>query len=117
MWAFLVSLAALAAIVIVVYLCVGLYKTYQHRAKAKGHADLASWLQAIPVTDQDKQDAVDLSLKGGAACLLGLVFPPLLVIGVIPLFYGLRKLLYSALGLGLVADDVAPTQDDSTPAE
>lgn len=117
MWAFLISLAVLAAIAIVVYLCVGLYKTYQRRAKAKGHADLITWLKAIPVTDQDKQDAVDLSLKGGVACLLGLVFPPLLVIGVIPLFYGLRKLIYAALGLGLISDDVASPQDDSTPAE
>ena len=117
MWSFLVSLAALAAIAIVVYICMSLYQRYQRRAKAKGHADLTAWLKAIPVSDEDRQDAVDLALKGGVACLLGLVFPPLLVIGVIPLFFGLRKLIYAALGLGLVSDEAVPPQDDGTPAE
>ncbi len=117
MWAFLTSLAILAAIVIVVYLCVTLYNSYQEKARARGHATLMGWLKTIPVSDQDKQDAVDLSLKGGVACLLGLVFPPLLVIGVIPLFYGLRKLLYAGMGLGMVSDDIPPAEDQTPPSE
>ncbi|MGA7296934.1 MAG: hypothetical protein WBW92_05450 [Rhodanobacteraceae bacterium] len=117
MWAFLVSLAMLAAVVIVVYLCVTLYNSYQEKAKARGQVSLMDWLKTIPVTDQDKQDAVDLSLKGGVACLLGLVFPPLLVIGVIPLFYGLRKLLYAGMGLGMVSDELPSSEEQTPPSE
>lgn len=110
MWAFIGTLAVLAAIAIVAYLSITLYNTYQQKARQKGHAGITAYLKAIPVTDEEKQDAVDLSLKGGVACLLGLVFPPLLVIGVFPLFYGLRKLLYSWMGLGLVNDDTPPIE-------
>lgn len=108
MWALISTLGILAAIGIVAVVSVSLYNTYQQKAKQAGNSNILDYLRAVPASDQDKQDAVDLTLKGGAACLLGLVFPPLLLLGVIPLFYGLRKLLYARMGLGLVADDKPP---------
>ena len=41
-------------------------------------------------------------------CLLGLVFPPLLLIGIFPLFYGTRKVAWASMGLGLVDDAAQP---------
>jgi hypothetical protein len=41
-------------------------------------------------------------------CLLGLIFPPLLLVGLFPFFYGARKLVYASLGLGLVDDGERP---------
>ena len=55
-------------------------------------------------TYEEKQDAVDLALKGLVVCVLGLLFPPLLLVGVFPLFFGIRKLAYSSMGLGLLDD-------------
>jgi hypothetical protein len=37
-------------------------------------------------------------------CLLGLLIAPLVLIGLVPLFYGGRKLVYASMGLGLVDD-------------
>lgn len=37
-------------------------------------------------------------------CLLGLLFAPIVLVGLIPLFYGGRKLMYASMGLGLVDD-------------
>ena len=86
-----------------------------------GDKGILEYLRAIPASDRDKQEAVDLTLQGGVACLLGLLFPPLLLLGAIPLFYGLRKLLYASMGLGLVADDTTPTanpvEDETPPSE
>jgi hypothetical protein len=58
----------------------------------------------VPRSDAEKQDAADLALKGLVLCVLGLLFSPLVVVGVIPLFYGGRKLVYASMGLGLVDD-------------
>ena len=63
-----------------------------------------AYLRAAPQTDDEKRDAADLALKGLVLCLLGLLFPPLLLFGLIPFFYGARKVVYASMGLGL-ADD------------
>jgi hypothetical protein len=41
-------------------------------------------------------------------CLLGLLFPPFVLVGLVPLFYGGRKLVYASMGLGLVDDGDRP---------
>ncbi len=76
----------------------------RQRALATGYASLGQYLASTPRSDAEKRDAVDLCLKGLVLCLLGLVFPPFLLIGCIPLFYGARKLAYSAMGFGLFDD-------------
>ncbi|MDP6582816.1 MAG: hypothetical protein QF681_19355, partial [Vicinamibacterales bacterium] len=68
------------------------------------HTSLGDYLRAVPRNDAERQDAFDLALKGAVVCLLGLLFPPLLLIGIIPLFYGARKMGYVSMGLGLVDD-------------
>ena len=40
--------------------------------------------------------------------MLGLLFPPLVLVGLMPLFYGGRKLVYASMGLGLVDDGDQP---------
>ena len=41
-------------------------------------------------------------------CVLGVVFAPFVLIGLVPLFYGGRKLVYASMGLGLVDDGEQP---------
>jgi hypothetical protein len=53
-----------------------------------------------------------MALVGLVVCLLGVMFPPLLLVGLFPFFYGSRKLLYASLGLGL-ADDAEGTPPDA----
>jgi hypothetical protein len=69
---------------------------------------LGAYLRAVPRTDEEKQDAVDLGLKGLAICLTGLVFPPLVLVGVFPPYYGLRKLINTSMGFGIVDDGDFP---------
>ena len=78
--------------------------TFRRRARRLGYPTTAAYLRAVPRSDIEKRDAADLALKGLVFCLLAIVFPPFIVIGLIPLFYGGRKLVYSSLGLGLVDD-------------
>jgi hypothetical protein len=40
--------------------------------------------------------------------MLGLIFAPLVLVGLVPLFYGGRKLVYASMGLGLVDDGEPP---------
>lgn len=85
---------------------------HQRKAREAGYPSLGAYLGAAPRTDQEKRDAADLALKGLVVCLLGLIFPPLLLVGLLPFFYGARKVVYAAMGLGLVddADDLRPGQ-------
>jgi len=53
----------------------------------------------LPQTDEQKFEAVELTLKGAVLCVLGLVFPPMILIGVVPFYYGLRKLAAMKMGI------------------
>ena len=76
----------------------------KRRARAFGYDSLGAYLRAAPRNDEERRDAADLTLKGAAICLLGLLFPPLLLVGLFPFFYGARKLVYASMGLGLLDD-------------
>ena len=78
------------------------------RARRLGYASRRDYLRAAPRTDEEKRDAVDLALKGLALCVLGLLFPPFILAGLIPLFYGGRKMAYASMGLGLIDDSRIP---------
>ena len=67
-----------------------------------------AYLRATPRSDEERRDAADLALKGLVLCMLGLLFPPFVLVGLIPLFYGGRKLVYASMGLGLVDDGDQP---------
>ena len=85
-----------------------LYWILSSRHKRLGYRSWREYLRAVPRTDAERRDAVDLALKGFVFCMLGLLFSPFVLVGVVPLFYGGRKLVYAALGLGLVDDGIAP---------
>ncbi|MDQ3486690.1 MAG: hypothetical protein M3468_03035 [Acidobacteriota bacterium] len=78
------------------------------RAKRLNYPSTGAYLRAAPRSDAEKQDAADLVLKGLVFCVLGLLFPPFVLIGLVPLFYGGRKLLYASMGLGLIDDPEPP---------
>ena len=77
---------------------------FSRRAKRFGYPTTRAYLRAAPRSDDEKRDAADLAVKGLACCALGVLFGPLVLIGLAPLFYGGRKFLYASMGLGLVDD-------------
>lgn len=79
------------------------------RARRFAYPTTGAYLRAAPRSDPEKRDAADLALKGIVCCLVGLVFAPFLLVGLVPLFYGGRKLAYVSMGLGLV-DDAEPPE-------
>jgi hypothetical protein len=101
----LIILASLAALIVgAIIFAVLLLRRQRRAAREAGFPSLGAYLRAAPRTDQEKRDATDLALKGMVLCLLGLLFPPLLLVGLFPLFYGARKVVYASMGLGLVDD-------------
>jgi len=101
----LIFLVPLAAMVIgTVTFFVLFLRKVRREARAFGYPSMGAYLRAAPGSDREKQAATDLALKGLVVCLLGLIMPPLLVIGLFPFFYGARKVAYASMGLGLVDD-------------
>ena len=78
------------------------------RAKRFGYATRMAYLRGVPRSDDERRDAADLTMKGLVLCMLGLLFPPAVLVGIMPLFYGGRKLVYASMGLGLVDDGDRP---------
>lgn len=79
-------------------------KGYRQSAAAQGYATLGDYLRAAPRSDAEKREAVEMAMQGVVLCVLGFVFPPLLLIGIFPLYYGGRKVGYSTMGLGFMDD-------------
>ena len=73
---------------IAVVLIVIVVRGQRRNARLAGYPSLSAYLRAAPRTDEERRNAVDLALKGLVICLLGLLVPPLLLIGLFPLFYG-----------------------------
>ena len=78
------------------------------RAQRFGYASRMAYLRGVPRSDDERRDAADLTMKGLALCMFGLLFPPAVLVGIMPLFYGGRKLVYASMGLGLVDDGDHP---------
>jgi hypothetical protein len=87
---------------------VAIARAYRRQARQAGYATIGAYLRAVPRTDEEKRDAVDLALKGLVTCLVGVLLPPFLLIGAFPLYYGARKILHASMGLGLVDDGETP---------
>jgi uncharacterized membrane protein len=79
--------------------------SFARRARAFGYPSMRAYLRAAPRSDPERRDAVDLALKGFVVTGLGILFPPFVLVGLMPLFYGGRKLAYASMGLGLVDDE------------
>ena len=84
------------------------FATLGRRARRFGYPSRRAYLAAAPRTDAEKRDAADLVMRGVVFCGLGLIFPPFILIWLVPLFYGGRKLAYQSMGLGLVDDADQP---------
>ena len=80
----------------------------RRQATRFGYVSVREYLRAAPRSDAEKRAAVDLALRGLVVCVLGLLFAPFVLVGLVPLFYGGRKLAYASMGLGLVDDPHQP---------
>jgi RsiW-degrading membrane proteinase PrsW (M82 family) len=95
------------SIAIVVGLIILYRRYYSSRARRFGYESRAAYFEAVPRTDAEKREAVDQALMGLVLCLVGLLLPPVLLVGIVPLFVGGRKAVFSALGLGL-SEEIDP---------
>jgi hypothetical protein len=86
----------------------GVLLSARRRARRLGYPSTAAYLRSAPRSDAERRDAADLALKGLVLCVLGFLFPPFVLIGLVPLFYGGRKLVYASMGLSLVDDGDQP---------
>ena len=87
-----------------------LFNGLRRRAREQGHPSLRAYLRTAPRTDEEKRDAADLALQGLVLCLLGMLFAPALLFGLIPLFYGARKVVYASMGLGFADPTDSPAR-------
>ena len=53
------------------------------RAKRLNYPSTGAYLRAAPRSDAERQDAADLVLKGLVFCVLGLLFPPFVLVGLV----------------------------------
>ena len=102
------ALTALVAIVTLALITIRVANGLRRTAARAGYGSIGEYLQAVPRSDEERQHAVDLALKGLVCCLAGLLVPPLVLVGIFPLYYGTRKVLYASMGLGLVDDADSP---------
>ena len=96
---FVVVLLAVIAAIVAAY-----SRYYGNRAARFAYPTRSAYLRAVPQTDEEKREAVDQAFLGLVICLLGLLLPPFLLVGLVPLFFGGRKAVYVLMGLGYVDD-------------
>jgi hypothetical protein len=77
---------------------------WRNSVRRRGYPGLKAYLLELPQTEEEKLDAVELTLKGVAICAIGLLIPPLVLIGLVPLYYGARKLASVTLGITAAGD-------------
>ena len=97
----------LLLVVLLLAFCLLPILIWRGRLRRQGYPGLRAYLRELPRTDEEKLDAVNMTLKGAMLCLLGLLFPPILIIGVVPLSFGLRKLAAVELGIKSLEEDQA----------
>jgi hypothetical protein len=93
---------------IISYVAVVVWRRFKRKANQFGYDGVLAYLRAVPKDEAEKRDAVDLVMQGLVLCLLGFAFFPLLLIGIFPLYYGLRKVLLIGLGVGRGLPEVGP---------
>jgi hypothetical protein len=100
------GLAIIAGILFAIVKVVQGWRGVRRQAQRSGYASVGDYLRAAPRSDEEKRDAVDMAMKGLILCFVGLVFPPLILFGALPLCYGARTIAYASMGLGLVDDSL-----------
>jgi hypothetical protein len=93
---------------ILIYVAVVVWRRLRGKANRFGYDGVLAYLRAVPKDEAEKRDAVDLVMQGLVLCLLGFAFFPLLLIGIFPLYYGLRKVMLIGLGIGPGIPEVGP---------
>jgi hypothetical protein len=99
---------ALIAAAVLVFVAVRVVRGLRRKAARAGYTSIGDYLRAVPRSDQEQREAVDLAVQGLALCVVGLIVPPLILVGVFPLYYGTRKILYAQMGLALADDGDRP---------
>ena len=102
----LILVPVLLMLVVPFVAAIAVIRMSRRRARRFGYGSTLAYLRAAPRTDAERRDAADLAMKGLVLCLLGLIASPVVLFGLVPLFYGGRKLVYAAMGLGLVDDGI-----------
>ena len=100
----LVVIALLSALVTSSAIVIFVVRRLRRNAADAGYPGVGAYLRAVPRNDEEKRQAVDLALKGVILCGLGLFFPPMILVGVVPFYYGSRKLILVWLGLDILAE-------------
>ena len=100
----LVLLALLATLAVSAAIVIFVVRKLRQNAAAAGYPGVGAYLRAVPRNDEEKRQAVDMALKGVILCALGLFFPPMILVGVVPFYYGSRKLILVWLGLDILAE-------------
>ena len=100
----LVLMAVLGALGVSAAIVIFVVRRLRRNAVAAGYPGVGAYLRAVPRNDEEKRQAVDLALKGVILCGLGLFFPPMILVGVVPFYYGSRKLILVWLGLDILAE-------------
>jgi hypothetical protein len=77
---------------------------WRRSVRRRGYPGLMAYLRELPQTEEEKMDAVELTLKGVVICALGLLIPPLVLVGLVPLYYGARKLASVTLRIKAAGD-------------
>jgi hypothetical protein len=95
----------LLLVVLPVVFCLLPILIWRGRLRRQGYPGLRAYLRELPRTDEEKLDAVELTLKGSMLCLLGLLWPPIIIIGLVPLYFGVRKLAAVKLGIKSLEQD------------
>jgi len=100
----LILMALLGTFAVATAIFVFIVRGLRRNAAAAGYPGVGAYLRAVPRNDEEKRQAVDLALKGAVLCALSLFFPPLILVGVFPFYYGSRKLILVWLGLDILAE-------------
>jgi hypothetical protein len=95
----MISVAPVLLAATVVVLLVIWHLRQRRRARDMGYPSWGAYLRAVPKNDTEKRAAVDMAARGAVWCLLGALFPPLIIVGLGPLYYGGRKLLMVGAGV------------------
>jgi hypothetical protein len=100
--AVLFAIGAFAAIVVPLAIVIFILRSLGRKAAAAGYPTWRAYLRAVPRNDEEKKYAVDLTLKGLVLCTVGFFFPPLILAGVVPFYYGARKLCLVWMGVDIL---------------
>ena len=99
----IIGILVMTVVVITAIVIVRFFIRLRREAKRAGDRSVWDFLRSPPRSDREKKTSIDLALLGIILCMLGVLFPPFFL-GIFPFFFGMRKLIYSWMGLGLVDD-------------